>query len=266
MRNFIWIGLVLFYILIIVRHGVYEPYTDLKNIIPKTTRLDRFEDIQNVLYINLDKRTDRREKAEQEFKRIGLKAQRVQAIKKDRGQLGCTLSHIKCLKIAKANNWDNVMICEDDILFAKDAQLVRDRINTFLSRHKDWDVIVFGILVDEGIYMDDSAARIKKASCTTCYIVRKEYYDILLYNFKTSVKRMQGPVIAGNEIDRVWQSLQKRDNWMTILPIIVIQNPSESSIHNDGILHDNQVKMYDTLTNIKGYPESERVKSAKLFY
>ncbi|NBP59147.1 glycosyltransferase family 25 protein [bacterium] len=236
------------------------------NVIPKTTRLDRFEDIQNVLYINLDERPDRKEKTEQEFSRIGLKAQRVPAIKKKRGQLGCTLSHIKCLEMAKANNWDHVMICEDDILFAKDAQFVRERINTFLSRHKDWDIIVLGILIGNGIYIDDSAAWIKKSWCTTCYIVRKEYYDVLLYNFKTSTERLQSYIIIGNEIDQIWNSLQRRDKWMTILPIIVTQVPSKSNINESNDFLDNQKWMYNTLKNIQGYPESERVKSANLFY
>ena len=266
MKNVILIALVSVYVwnLLQIHYGVYESYDDLVNVIPKTTRLDRFEDIQNVLYINLDERPDRREKTEQEFSRIGLKAQRVQAIKKKRGQLGCTLSHIKCLEMAKANNWDHVMICEDDILFAKDAQFVRERINTFLSRHKDWDIIVLGILPTDGVYLDDSAAWIKRAWCTTCYIVRKEYYDVLLHNFKTSAERLCRKVI-GNEIDHIWKSLQRRDKWMTILPIIVTQVPGKSDIDvND--FHDNQKRMYNTLKNIQGYPESERVKSANLFY
>jgi GR25 family glycosyltransferase involved in LPS biosynthesis len=219
-----------------------------------------------VLYINLDERTDRRKKAEQEFKRVGLQTQRIQAIKKKRGQLGCTLSHIKCLEIAKEKGWDHVMICEDDILFAKDAELVRQRFNTFLSRHKDWDVIALGLLIEDGIYLDDSAAQIKSAWCTTCYIVRKEYYDILLNNFKISAERLTKIISPTNGIDYIWQSLQKRDRWMTILPIIVIQNPDKSSIHKSNDFLDNQSKMNSYLANIKKYPINERMKSAKMFY
>jgi GR25 family glycosyltransferase involved in LPS biosynthesis len=265
MKNILLGLFFLFSFLFIYRITYVELYEDLENIIPKFTNLDRFEDIKHVLYINLDERTDRREQAEQEFKRVGLQAQRIQAIKKKRGQLGCTLSHIKCLEIAKEKDWDHVMICEDDILFAKDAELVRQRFNTFLSRHKDWDVIALGLLIEDGVYLDDSAAHVKSAYCTTCYIVRKEYYDVLLNNFKNGAKRLEKR-IAKNEIDQFWKSLQKRDLWMTILPIIVIQAPSKSSIQKSNDIPDNQKVMNDTLMCIKKYPTHERIKSAKMFY
>ena len=266
MKN-ILLGLLIFFSLLFVYHEFHiEPYEDLENIVPKFTNLDRFEDIQHVLYINLDERTDRREHTEQEFKRLGLPGLRVQAVKTKPGQLGCTLSHIKCLEMAKENNWNHVMICEDDILFAKDAEMVKDRFNTFLSRHKDWDVIALGLVVKDGLYIDDSAATIKSGWCTTCYIVRKEYYDVLLNNFKISAERLQKKISSNNGIDCVWQSLQRRDRWMTILPIIVIQNPDKSDIHKSNDFLDNQKKMTDTLIHIKGYPTQERIKSTKIFY
>jgi hypothetical protein len=241
-----------FSLLFVHRITYIEPYEDLENIIPKFTTLNRFEDIQNVLYINLDERTDRREQAEQEFKRVGLRAQRIQAVKTKPGQLGCALSHIKCIEIAKEKGWDHVMVCEDDILFAKDAELVRQRINTFLSRHNDWDIIALGVNFIEGVYLDDSAAQIKSAYCTTCYIVRKEYYDILLNNFNVSAERLQNKTM-NSELDVIWHSLQRRDRWMTILPYLVIQRDGVSDIAGKGEYLNYQNLLLENLKNIKGY-------------
>ena len=252
-------------IIFVYRLTYIEPYEDLENIFPKFTRLDRFEDIHNVLYINLDERTDRREQAENEFKRLGLNAQRVPAVKTKPGALGCTLSHIKCLEIAKEKDWDHVMICEDDILFAKDTDLIKKQFTTFLNHHKDWDVIALGLFVIDGVYVDESTARITKAWCTTCYLVRKEYYDILLYNFRISEQKQRQN--KKGEIDVVWHSLQKRDQWMTILPYLVIQRPTSSDIRTTGEeILDNQKIMCDTLKKIKNYPEKERNKCYQLFY
>ena len=72
-------------------------------------RMDLFK---NTLFINLEHRNDRLEHATEEFKKIGIKAERVDAIKKDAGAVGCTMSHIKCLEIAKKRNYDYVFICE----------------------------------------------------------------------------------------------------------------------------------------------------------
>jgi GR25 family glycosyltransferase involved in LPS biosynthesis len=35
------------------------------------------------------------------------------------GAIGCSMSHLDVLKIAKKNNWDYVTIFEDDVLFLK---------------------------------------------------------------------------------------------------------------------------------------------------
>lgn len=243
---------------IVYRLTYTEPYKDLANTIPKSTRLDRFEDIRNVLYINLDERTDRRAQAEKEFKRVGLNAQRVQAIKMKPGALGCTLSHIKCLEMAKEKNWDHVMICEDDILFAKDTDLIKTQFNTVLKRHNDWDVIALGVAISKGKYIDDSTARLEEAWCTTCYIVRKEYYDVLLYNFNISAKRLRKN-INNSGIDYIWQSLQKRDYWLTVLPILVIQHATNSDIDTGKNIKSHQLQMIDCFkSNIKNYPLSEQ--------
>ena len=80
--------------------------------------LKNISDIQNVLYINLESRSDRKEHVENQLAIIGLQNfNRFNAIKLENGALGCSMSHLKCLQTAKTNNWDHVLICEDDIQF-----------------------------------------------------------------------------------------------------------------------------------------------------
>ena len=73
--------------------------------------------LQNTLYINLEHRVDRKEHVTKELEKIGVKGERFNAIKTKNGAIGCTLSHIKCLEIAKERNYEEVFICEDDITF-----------------------------------------------------------------------------------------------------------------------------------------------------
>ena len=71
--------------------------------------------LQNTFYINLEHRTYRLEHVKNELKKIGVEGERFNAIKTKSGAIGCTLSHIKCLEIAKERKYEEVFICEDDI-------------------------------------------------------------------------------------------------------------------------------------------------------
>ena len=57
--------------------------------------LDKISDIKHAFYINLEKRSDRKEKVEKELSNIGISAQRFNAIQLTQGAVGCSLSHIK---------------------------------------------------------------------------------------------------------------------------------------------------------------------------
>ena len=62
-------------------------------------------DIKHSFYINLDARSDRKEYIERELPKIEITPNRFSAIKLTNGALGCSMSHLKCLEIAKKNNW-----------------------------------------------------------------------------------------------------------------------------------------------------------------
>ena len=72
---------------------------------------------KNTLFINLEHRTDRLQHALDEFKKLGINSERVNAVKMKNGAIGCTMSHIKCIELAKSRDWEQVFICEDDITF-----------------------------------------------------------------------------------------------------------------------------------------------------
>ena len=70
--------------------------------------------IDKIMYINLNRRTDRREQIENELTVMGLmdKSIRFEAIDRPgKGIVGCTYSHLECLKYARDQKWKNV-VCE----------------------------------------------------------------------------------------------------------------------------------------------------------
>ncbi len=63
--------------------------------------------VDKVVYINLAKRTDRRESIEFQLKKVGVPPEKIirfEAIENENGTLGCTLSHISVMEMAEKNN------------------------------------------------------------------------------------------------------------------------------------------------------------------
>jgi glycosyl transferase family 25 len=67
-----------------------------------------------ILVINLPERTDRWSVLQNTLDSTGLSYERVNAIKRTPGWKGCSLSHRRCVEIAKERRWPWVLILEDD--------------------------------------------------------------------------------------------------------------------------------------------------------
>lgn len=193
-------------------------------------------DIKYCLYINLESRKDRREHIEQELKSVGINGVRFNAVKLQNGRIGCSMSHLKCLQIAKKNNWPYVMICEDDLLFV-DKEKAVSHMNNFFKLHSSPKdsfniVLLAGNNVPPYKKIDNTCIRISHCQTTTGYIVKSVYYDTLMENIKTGIEKLiKNP---NNHlmyaIDKHWIQLQKRDIWYLLAPIIAVQREDYSDI------------------------------------
>ena len=195
--------------------------------------------IQQTLFINLDARKDRLEHVTNQLKSIGLdpdgdKVSRFSAIKLQNGRVGCSMSHLKCLQMAKEKRWENVFICEDDITFTK-PEVFTEQTNKFFNsdKTKNWDVcIVAGNNVPPYEQIDDFCIKVSHCQTTTGYIVNEHYYDTLIQNYREGIQKL----ISNPErhvqfaIDKHWINLQRRDNWYLIIPATVIQLEDYSDI------------------------------------
>lgn len=204
--------------------------------------------MENVIYINLTHRTDRLTHIKDQFHKMGISAERVNAIKCDRGAIGCSLSHIKCIELAKSRNWPCVCICEDDILFTN-SELFQSQLSDFLKSDIIWDVLLLGACIKEPFeVINEKCMRVYNAQTTTGYIVKNHYYDTLLENFKCSVsKLLQGEHKYVYSLDIYWKSLQKQHCWYILTPLSVVQRPDYSNIENRYVDYGNY--MLDTKLN-----------------
>ena len=190
--------------------------------------------LDHVLYINLESRTDRLAHVNGEFNKLGIQGERMNAIKLSNGALGCSLSHIRCLEIAKARGLPYIFICEDDITFLHPSLLL-ENLETFEKSGIEWDVLFLGgNNAPPYEAVSDFCIRVKNCQCATAYIVRNHYYDTLLENFKAGAFRlMREPHNKKHyAVDMYWKSLQRTDRWYMIIPLTVVQYANFSDIED----------------------------------
>jgi glycosyl transferase family 25 len=195
--------------------------------------MNSISDIKHCFYINLESRTDRRTHVEKQLKTIGITHfERFNAIQLENGAIGCSMSHLRCLEIAKQNNWNHVLIVEDDITFLK-PELFINQINQFFKRHTNWDVVLLaGNNMPPYTQIDDYCVKVNKCQTTTGYLVQKQYFDTLIHNFREGLKLLLRDPTKHvlYAIDKFWFNLQIKDNWYLIIPLTVVQREDYSNI------------------------------------
>lgn len=221
--------------------------------------IESINDIKHCLYINLTSRPDRKIHIENELKSVGINPTRFNAIKLRNGRVGCSMSHLKCLQIAKENNWPYVMICEDDLLFL-DKQKFINHINEFFKIHgknhselnpdhnNKWNVLLIaGNNVPPYIKIDDTCIQVSHCQTTTGYIVKQAYYDILIHNVKTGIELLMKNPDQHFEyaIDKFWIKLQKQHVWYMLAPVVAVQREDYSDIEQRKTNYENIMKDLD---------------------
>jgi GR25 family glycosyltransferase involved in LPS biosynthesis len=194
--------------------------------------MKNISDIKHAFYINLITRPDRKQHVEEQLNIIGINADRFNAIKLPNGALGCSMSHLKRLETAKLNNWPHLLIVEDDIKFL-DPELFKTQLNKFLSNHDDWDVVLIGgNNMPPYQKIDNTCVRVTSCQTTTGYLVNGHYFETLIENFRTGIKKLMTEPEKHKfyAIDKYWFNLQKKGKWFLIIPLTVTQREDYSDI------------------------------------
>lgn len=166
-----------------------------------------FDYFSSAVYINLDRRTDRRDSFESQISNFGLSIPRFSAIspnegdpaltdelKKDtfcRFKIGCTLSHMAVIKQAKQGGLNNLLIFEDDCVFVSDF-MSKMTVCVNELRDSQWDLFYMGgepnvkcLPFSENLRLCPETGGIYG---THAYAINSSFYDrVLEFNPYTSV-------------------------------------------------------------------------------
>ncbi len=183
--------------------------------------------------INLDHREDRWAEVSAELKRVDIaNYERMSALKFSPGYIGCSLSHIIALGRAFEQKLHAVMICEDDVVFVADVIYIKSCIDEFFE--SDAEILCLGNNSQFDYPSGEFLRRTLQTQTTSCYIVKRSAYGILLKNYSESLGMAFNEVdYSLAAIDQHWKTVQLNHKFMMPDRRVVIQSESYSDIEGE---------------------------------
>jgi glycosyl transferase, family 25 len=232
------------------------------------SQIRSLDDIKHAYYINLEHRADRKQHVEEQLSTLSIKAERFNAIKMENGAIGCSMSHLKLLQTALANNYDHILIMEDDITFLE-PDTFKTKFNKFLELHgNDWDVILFaGNNMPPYTIPDDTCIKVSRCQTTTGYLVNGHFIKALATNVKNGLTHLLSKPSESKQfaIDKFWFVLQEASRWFLITPPTVVQRPDYSDIEKRDTDYTKSMKDLDKkemFAAIREMRQKEALKTA----
>lgn len=200
--------------------------------------------IDKIYCINLDRRPDRWETASKFFAEQGLKVERWSAVdgqtldfnyevnKPYRGEFGGLLSHYNVIVNAYENNYENVLIFEDDVYSEYNILSKLDEL--FIDKSIEFDMLYLGGNHIGGLtQINQFLFKMNRSYAIQAYILNKKaFYPIIEYFTSIIPKilnsdKMIGPSVAA---DYFLADLHKQMNCYVIKPHITYQLSDFSDI------------------------------------
>lgn len=197
--------------------------------------------IDKIIYINLEKRTDRKEQIESQLNAFELPYERFNAVSHALGMVGCSYSHLNVLKLAKERNYKNVLILEDDFMFLISKEEFENQLNQFFNNVKEYDVcmISYGIEKDEVVPEHNFIKRTIESHSASGYIVNNHYYNKLIELYEWAIPMLEKTKMHWVYMnDQIWKQLQRKDKWYYFTLRFGKQRPGFSDLGNCFVEYD----------------------------
>ena len=193
------------------------------------------ENINQIIYINLDKREDRKNELLDQLKNIDFpenKITRLSAVNmEDTPGIGCCYSHLNAMLLAKENNYKNVLILEDDFDFLVTKEELETNLQAFFDLNIEWDVLFLSRRIMNSEEVNDIIVKGLEVQTASGYLVNGTYYDKLITNYTEGINLyMQTKEHWNYQNDQYWKKLQLTDNWYCFKIIMGKQRNSYSDL------------------------------------
>ena len=199
--------------------------------------------IDHVFYINLNRRPDRRKEMEDQLKKYNIDAERFEAIDRPeptKGIVGCTMSHMETLKLAKLRNYQTVLILEDDFEFQVSPTQLRKQIYEIFENNVRFDVCMLGYKLEEkGESKYPFLIRSFRTQSASAYIITRDFYQTVIDLFEWAIPLLDETGEHWTYAnDQIWNYLQPNSNWYCLTPRVGKQRDGYSDNSETNIVYD----------------------------
>ena len=193
-----------------------------------------------IVYINLNRRTDRKEALLSELKHLRVdpsKIHRIEAVDDPlNGVKGCLHSHLKALDFVESQGWKRGLILEDDAIFLFPVEKIEGETELFFRDFEGlWDVYLLGGRYKCAYHtFRDEIYRIYDSIRAHAYCVHPDYFSKLRACFYEGVKIMENHLFYSQSLsyglDVLWRKLQQKDRWFAPRDPLINQSEGMSDI------------------------------------
>jgi hypothetical protein len=190
----------------------------------------------HAVYINLDRRTDRRESIESVLDSLQIpidRRTRFPAIYHSLGWVGCTQSHCAVIEMAKREGWPAVLVFEDDFSLTVPPEEFHRVVLEAQDIPHDVLLCAYHVEASEEVPGISIVRRAFSAQAPSAYIVHSHFYDRLLENYRAAVAgALRGGEHWNYINDQYWKRLQadRSTTWLYCTPRLGIQKAGYSDL------------------------------------
>lgn len=177
---------------------------------------DSFPDIDLVVYINLNIRTDRRQEMEAELQRLGVPPEKILRWEATRNvkkpALGCATSHAGIVEYISTlpESIRTILVLEDDFNFAHDAKLVKSSLREFLTYPRDqWDMALLSYVILKREDYNGLVSRALASYLASGYLINRASLPKILVIFREARDEMTRTGKGLYAIDAHWWHIMK---------------------------------------------------------
>jgi glycosyl transferase family 25 len=202
--------------------------------------------VDKIFYINLEHRKDRKNQIESEIKKIDPLFQKMERFnactyKNDKirknviGAIGCSMSHLNIVKIAKERKYKRILVFEDDFMFKVNINDLNNYMENFIKNIKYFSFLLFGTnKLKSSISIKPNIYKVHFSQTTSGYIIDESIYDKYISHIEnTTQKLIETQKKELYAVDMAWHKFQKETNVYTFNTNnfkVGIQRPSYSDI------------------------------------
>lgn len=206
-----------------------------------------FDFFEKIWCINLDKRTDRWQLAQEEFEKMGIleKVERFSAIQHNDGRMGIIKSNLAIVKDAKEKGYNNVLVFEDDVQFIESKETTYDVLNKAIEQIQQkpaikWSLFYLGANTNDNNKLIKFKDRPNLIYLKNSYAVHAMCYSKSIYDKFIKYAEKVNAITKFNDILDVWiaQEVQSILTCLMVNTMLCTQRNSFSDIEKHNVNYD----------------------------